>query len=105
MPKGIRQSKNPIEKLDSHIAHLGNIIQAIYDSAEKPDFVSGILALKAKRQYATSVANSQNKEAREVDKLLKLYPGLAKPILSALKSKILEYKALDILDKYKTSAR
>jgi len=103
MPKGPRQSRNPVEKLQAYGTQLENIFQAILESAEKPDFVSSIIALKKKIEDDTSNKTKLNKEAREVTKLLQTYPGLSKQILISLRSKISEYKALNVLEQYKTA--
>jgi hypothetical protein len=102
MPKGPRQSKNPVEKLVLQVSQLNNTVDSILDSAVKPGFADAIIALKTKRDEEHSKGPNQDKEAREVCKLLGTYPGLAKSILSALKSKISEYKALGVIDKYKS---
>lgn len=102
MPRGQRQSRNPVEKLQSHVAQLGNIVQSILEAAEKPDFVTSIVALRKAQEEAQAKKSKLNNDAREVVKLLQTYPGLSKQVLVSLKSKITEYKFLDVLDKYKT---
>lgn len=101
MPKGPRQSRNPVEKLQSFAGQLDNIVQAIFESAEKPDFASSIVALKKQNEEEQSQKTNLNKDAREVTKLLQTYPGLSKQVVLSLRSKIAEYKALGVLDKYK----
>jgi len=102
MAKGPRKARNPVEKLQSHVAQMDNIVQAILDSADKPEFASSIVALRQKREEEESGKTKLNKDAREVSKLLKLYPGLSKQVLVSLRSKISEYKTLNVLEKYKT---
>jgi hypothetical protein len=102
MPKGTRQARNPVEKLVAQVSQLNNVVDSILESADKPGFVEAIVALKSKKTETQAKGPNQNKEAKEVNKLLKTYPGLAKSILSTLKSKISEYKALGVIDKYKS---
>jgi len=102
MPRGGRAIKNPFEKLILQYGQIENTIQAIIDSAEKPDFVSSIVSLKQKMEDEASNKSKLNDDAREVLKLLQTYPGLSKSVLAHLRSKISEYKSLGILDKYKS---
>lgn len=102
MPRGQRQSRNPVEKLQSHVAQLENIVQSILEAADKPDFVASVVALRKAQEEAQAKKSKMNNDSREVVKLLQTYPGLSKQVLVSLKSKITEYKSLDVLDKYKT---
>jgi len=101
MPKGKRQARNPVEKLQVISGQLENAVEAVMEAALKPDFSTLIQQLKAKREEESEKKTKLNKEAREVTKLLVQYPGLSRQVLSGLKSKIAEYKALSVLDKYK----
>ncbi|HON12011.1 MAG TPA: hypothetical protein PLE24_14185 [Chitinispirillaceae bacterium] len=101
MSRGPRQSRNPVEKLQEHVSQLGNIVEAILESAEKPDFVESVLALKRKKKEGKTGKADVNKEAKEVGKLLQMYPGLSKQVLGMLRSRIGEYKELGVIEKYK----
>jgi hypothetical protein len=105
MPKGPRKSRNPVERLVAQVSQLNHVVDSILDSADKPGFVEAIVTFKEKKSGGSSRGQNQNKQSREVNKLLKIYPGLAKPILITLKSKISEYKGLGVIDKYKTVAQ
>jgi len=102
MPKGTRNTRNPVEKLLLQVSQLDNTVNAVLESADKPDFAKSISALKLKIEENKSSQSKLNKEAREVSKLLQTYPGLSRQVLSSLKSKIAEYKTLGVIDKYKT---
>lgn len=102
MPKGKRQSRNPVEKLQSSISQLNNIFLSILDSADKPDFMTTLVAFKKSMTDLDSKKSKPNSDALEIIKLLQTYPGLSKQILSYLKFRISEYKALNVLDKYKS---
>lgn len=102
MPRGQRQSRNPVEKLFEQAGQIENTLQALLESAGKPDFINSIESLRKKREEDQSKKSKLNADSREVLKLLQTYPGLSKTILVSLKSKISEYKNLGILDKYKT---
>ena len=105
MSRGPRQSRNPVEKLQEHVSQLGNIVEAILESAEKPDFVESVLALKRKKKEEKTGKTDVNKEAKEVGKLLQMYPGLSKQVLASLRSRIAEYNILGVIDKYKAEGK
>lgn len=102
MPKGQRKPRNPIEKLMSCVAQMENTVQSVLDNADKPEFVNSIIALRKKKEEENNKKSTINDEAREVVKQLQKYPGLSKQSLSFLRSKISEYKTLNILSKYET---
>jgi hypothetical protein len=102
MAKGPRKQRNPIEKLQDQIAQLDNTARAIIEAADKPGFADAVAAFKKNQESEKAQDSKTNKEAREVAKLLHTYPGLSKQVLSALKSKIAEYKSLGVIEKYKT---
>lgn len=102
MAKGNCQARNPLEKLQALTGQLENAVDSIMDAASKPDFSTLIQQLKTKREGEALKKTKLNKEGREISKLLVHYPGLSRQILSGLKSKIAEYKALAVIDKYKT---
>jgi hypothetical protein len=102
--KGSRKSRNPVEKLQSQISQLQNVCDAILDSAENPDFAQSIIELRKKKESEQSNKSKLGKEAREAVKLLRKYPGLSKQFLSSIRSKISEYRSLNVLDKYKTES-
>lgn len=102
MPRGKRQSKNPVEKLITQVSQLDNIVQAILEGADKPDFVSSIISLRKLKEVEESKKTKLNSDGNETVKILQTYPGLSKVCLSFLKSKCSEYKSLGVLDQYKT---
>ncbi len=101
MPKGQRQTRNPVERLFAVSSMLENVVQSVLDSADNPTFASSIIEFRKKREEEESKKSNLNKDAREVMKLLQTYPGLSKQTLGHLRSKIAEYKDLDIIEKYK----
>jgi hypothetical protein len=101
MPKGVRKSRNPVEKLQEIVSQLQNVTEAILNEAAKPDFPASVAQLKARSREKESKKIRLSKEACEVSKLLQTFPGLSKQVLAALKSKIAEYQLLGVLEKYK----
>jgi hypothetical protein len=102
MPKGVRKTRNPVERLQDLVSQLGNVTEAILEDAQKPEFSSAIALLKAKRKQEESEKVHLCKDAQEVVRYLQTYPGISRQVLASLRMKIAEYKNLGVLDKYKT---
>lgn len=102
MPKGKRTPVNPVEKLEIIATQLVNIKDSLIEAASKPDFAQKIADLKAKLAVEEKSKSNLNKETLEIVKHLKAYPGLSKQILTHVRSKIAEYKTLNILETFKT---
>ena len=101
MPKGQRKARNPVEKLQVMVSMMENITNSIVENAGKPEFAASMEALRSRIETGKDGKTKQNKEAREVAKQLRTYPGLARQTLTFVKGKIGEYKALNVLDQYK----
>lgn len=101
MTKGLRQSRNPVERLVSLKSQLENVVQAILDSASNPNFSKEIEELKKQIDAEESKKSNINKESREIMKLLQTYPGLSKQVLTFLKTRINDYTEINAIDKFK----
>ena len=102
MTKGVRKEVNPGAKLQSLINHFEKTMKLILNEAGKPEFTASIAQLKGKREAAAAKKNKLNKDAQEVSRHLQKYPGLSRQVLTALRSKIAEYKELGVIEKYMT---
>lgn len=101
MAKGKREPVNPVTKLEIIASQLVNLKNSLIEAASKPDFAQKVAALKAKQAGEDQTKSKLNKESSEIVKHLKAYPGLSRQILTHVRSKIAEYKTLNILETFK----
>lgn len=104
MPRGVRKTRNPVERLQDLVSQLENVTEAILEEAEKTDFAGSIALLKARMKDAAAKKVILCKDAQEVSRHLQTYPGISKQVLASLRMKIAEYKSLGVLEKYKAEA-
>jgi len=101
MAKGKREPVNPVAKLEIIASQLMNLKESFIRAVSQPDFVQKVAALKAKQAGEDQTKSRLNKETREIVKHLRAFPGLSRQILTHVRSKIAEYKTLNILETFK----
>jgi hypothetical protein len=97
-----RQAVNPVEKLLSISKTLSNTIDSLMENCcENPEqFITKVKLLK-EQLPGEDKKQPSSKDASEVSKLLRAFPGLSRLTLDFIKDKITEYKNLNVLNNYR----
>jgi len=96
-----RKTPNPVSKLINLNNQLALTIESLVQSSAEPDFQEQVQTIKADLEKREKKENALNREAKEISRILSRYPGLSKEVLFDVKTKVSNYKRLDILDNFR----
>jgi hypothetical protein len=102
MPRGKRTKINPAAKLVDLHKKLGNTLDALLASADSPDFLPGLKAVRDQIQAEAKESSTLDKPTKDVMKIMGQYnEDFSKLILSMVRGKVSELKELGAIDQFK----